>query len=111
MKKIKNNKILYKLSMPRLSNIMNTNIDNLSNLLKPDIDSEKRNKIEALIKFGRDINLNLKRYAVGDVKYSMSINVKKINNKSLINAIINQVLTFLMSTISIKSMLLQKSSN
>lgn len=108
---MKNNKILYKLSIPRLFNIMNTNIDNLSNLLKQDIDTEKRNKIEVLIKFGKDINLNLKRYAVRDIKYSMSINVKKINNKSLINSIINQVLTFLMSTISIKSMLFQKSSS
>lgn len=108
---VKNKKFLYKLSIPRLSCVLETNINNLSNLLNQnDISIDNIKKIESLIKFGKDININLKRYAVSDMKCSISNNIRKVNNKSIINSIINQVFTFLMSTISIRSMLLQSTS-
>lgn len=105
-------KILYKLSIPRLSKLLETNISSLTNLSKQDMSEENFKRINALIKFGHDIVYNLRKYAVSDIRCSISFNKhKRVNNKALINSIINQVFTFLMSTINIRSIIIQSQAN
>lgn len=105
-------KILYKLSIPRLSALLETNISSLLTMSKQDMSEDNSKKLNSLIKFGNEIVYNLKRYAVSDMRCSISFyRYKRVNNKSLINSIINQVFTFLMSTISIRSSILQSTSN
>ncbi len=105
-KKLNNNfRILYKLSIPRLANLIEINVENLSNIHKQNVEEETNKKVEYLIKFGREIVINLKRYAVSDIRLSMISHKRKINRKSMVHSIICNVITFLMSTLSVKHMI------